>query len=198
MLRKMIALTAVAGAAALAAPGAAGAATADSSATRSLRLRAGLTLEIPATWRVYGTADRIHVVTGACRNPRGGFFEPGCRGFWVLGPKALRTGAAGFLPYDPDNGPFYPASDVAPCPADPRYGQVIGKAIVAGRRKVGVGHRAQYRVWPGRCVSYRNGAQRSTFRQREWYLPKERILVVDQWATPGLATILRNADWVRR
>jgi len=31
--------------------------------------------------------------------------------------------------------------------------------------------------------------------QREWYLPQSKILVIDQWATPGLATILKNATW---
>lgn len=198
MFRKVIALTAVAGAAVLAAPAPGAAATAGGApATKPLRLRAGLTLQIPATWRVYGTGDWVRVVTGACRNPRGGFFEPRCDSFWVLGPKALRTGGEGFQRYNPINGGFYPASDVAPCPSDPRYGHVIGKAIEVGGRRIGT-RRAHYRVWPGRCVSYRDGAQKSTFKQREWYLAKERILIVDKWATPGLATILRNAVWAGR
>lgn len=198
MFRKMIALTVVAGAAVLPAQAPAAASAGESSATQLLRLRAGLTLEIPARWRVYGTADRVHVVTGPCRDPRGGFFTPRCEGFWVMGPKALKTGGEGFRRYNPVNGPFYPTSDVAPCPTNPKYGQVIGKAIVVSRRGVGAWHKAHYRVWPGRCVSYSTGAQKSTFKQREWYLAKERILIVDQWNTPGLATVLKNAVWENR
>ena len=198
MFRKMIALTAVAGATALLAQVPASASAAGSSATQLLRLRAGLTLEIPAKWRVYGTADQVHVITGACRKPRGGFFEPKCDGFWVMGPKALKTGGEGFQRYNPINGPFYPTSDVAPCRTNPKYGQVIGKAIVVSSRNIGVAHKAHYRVWPGRCVSYTNGAQKSTFKQREWYLAKQKILIIDQWATPGLATILKNAVWENR
>ncbi|WP_440098373.1 hypothetical protein [Streptosporangium sp. H16] len=191
MMKRTIAVTAVAGAAVLAAqlPASAG------SSTALLRLRAGLTLEIPNSWRVYGTADQIRVVTGACARPNGGYFQPRCDSFWVMGPKTLKRGGEGFRRYDPTQGPYYPASDVQRCPTDPRYGQVIGKAIVVGYRNIGVAHKAHYRVWPGRCVSYSGGEQKSTFNQREWYLPQSKILVVDQWATPGLATILKNATW---
>ncbi|MEU4407457.1 hypothetical protein AB0F88_23275 [Streptosporangium sp. NPDC023963] len=191
MMKRTITLAAVAGAAVLAAQFPASA----SSSTAPLRLRAGLTLEIPNSWRVYRTADRVQVVTGACARPGRGYFQPKCDSFWVMGPKTLKIGAEGFGPYDPTQGPYYPASDVQRCPTDPKYGQVLGKAIVVGYRNVGVAHKAHYRVWPGRCVSYSNGGQKSTFNQREWYLPQSKILVVDQWATPGLATILKNAVW---
>ncbi len=191
MMKRTIAVTAVAGAAVLAAQLPASA----SSSTALLRLRAGLTLEIPGSWRVYGTADRVQVVTGACARPNRGYFQPKCDSFWVMGPKAIKIGSEGFGPYRPDQGPYYPASDVQRCPTDPKYGQVIGKAIVVGYRNVGVAHKAHYRVWPGRCVSYSSAEQKSTFKQREWYLPQSKILIVDQWATPGLSAILKNAVW---
>ncbi|MFF3440274.1 hypothetical protein [Streptosporangium sp. NPDC002721] len=190
MMKRTITLAAVAGAAVLAAQ-----LPASANSTALLRLRGGLTLEIPSSWRVYGTADQVRVVTGACARPKGGYFQPRCDSFWIIGPKALRTGGEGFRRYDPTQGPYYPASDVVPCATNPKYGQVIGKAIAVGYRNIGVAHKAHYRVWPGRCVTYDGGEQKSTFDQREWYLPKTKVLVVDQWATPGLSTILKNATW---
>ncbi|GAA3007386.1 hypothetical protein GCM10017559_31890 [Streptosporangium longisporum] len=171
--------------------------TSVTSATALLRLRGGLTLEIPASWRVYGTADRVRVVTGACARPGGDFFQPRCDSFWVMGPKALKNGGEGLRRYDPTQGPFFPAGDVPPCPTNPRYGHVIGKATTVGYRTVGAGHRAHYRVWPGRCITYNGAVQKSTFDQREWYLPTSKILVIDKWSTPGLDRILKNAVWAR-
>ncbi|MFF5244522.1 hypothetical protein ACFY3V_09600 [Streptosporangium sp. NPDC000095] len=191
MMKRTITLAAVAGAALLVAQLPASA----SSSTAELRLRGGLTLRIPDSWWVSGTADQLRVVTGACARPKGGYFQPKCKSFWVMGPKALKSGGEGFRRYDPTQGPYYPASDVAPCATNPKYGQVIGKAIAVGYRNIGVAHKAHYRVWPGRCVTYSGGEQKSTFKQREWYLPQSKILIIDQWATPGLATILKNATW---
>ncbi|WP_157530187.1 hypothetical protein [Microtetraspora niveoalba] len=193
----MIISAAVAGVAVLAfqAPASAAVPPSSSTAANTLSLRAGLTLALPGTWRVYGGGDQIRVVTGACAKPKSHYFEPRCRSFWVMGAQALKTGGEGFQPYNPNQGPFYPAVDVAPCATNPSLGQVLGKAAAVGHRAVGAGHRAHYRVWTGRCVRNDNGEQKSTFSQREWYLPKERILVVDQWNTPGLSTVLKNATW---
>ncbi|MEU8378415.1 hypothetical protein [Streptosporangium sp. NPDC048865] len=190
MKKRTITLAAVAGAVVLAAQ-----LPASATSATLLRLRGGLTLEIPNSWRVYGTADQVRVVTGACARPKGGYFQPRCDSFWIMGPKALKRGGEGFRRYDPVQGPYYPASDVVPCATDPRHGQVLGKAVVVGYRDIGAAHRAHYRVWPGRCVSYSDFGQKSTFSQREWYLPKTKLLIVDQWATPGLAGILKNATW---
>ncbi|WP_433414499.1 hypothetical protein ACQP1V_34385 [Microtetraspora malaysiensis] len=192
----MIISAVVAGVAVLAAPAPTSAAVSSSStaATTPLSVRGVLTLTLPGTWHVYGGGDQIRVVTGACARPRGHYYEPNCQSFWLLGGQALKTGGEGFQPYNPRRGPFYPAVDVPPCATDPSLGQVFGKAVAAGYRAVGAGHKARYRVWPGRCVRG-NGEQKSTFSQREWYLPKERILIVDQWNTPGLTTVLKNATW---
>lgn len=205
MMRKMITLAAVAGVAVSVAqvPASASsssvlsssASSSSTDATTPLALRGGLTLDLPSSWQVYGGGDQIRVVTGACARPRSHYFEPKCRSFWVMGTQAIRTGGEGFQTYNPNQGPFYPAVDVAPCATNPSLGQVLGKAVAVGYRAVGAGHKAHYRVWPGRCVRYDNGEQKSTFKQREWYLPKERILIVDQWGTPGLATVLKNAAW---
>jgi len=35
----------------------------------------------------------------------------------------------------------------------------------------------------------------TSYRQRVWYLPSSRILVVDEWWTPGLAGVLAAATF---
>jgi hypothetical protein len=163
--------------------------------TQPLKLRGGLTLHLPIKWAVHRVSpDWIHVVTGRCAKPSGGYGTPGCRGFWVLGPKAIKHGNELFHAYD-GTRPFYPATDVQQCPSNGKWGQVLGSAKVKGLRRLGPGHKAAYREWRASCVSYANGKVKSRYTQREWYLPKTRILVVDQWSTPGLSAALRNADW---
>jgi hypothetical protein len=33
------------------------------------------------------------------------------------------------------------------------------------------------------------------FQQRDWYLPVEKILIMDEYSTPGLGQILAAATW---
>ncbi|MGV9776939.1 hypothetical protein [Streptosporangium sp. NPDC003464] len=200
MRKTVYALAALAGAAMLAVPAAASASTASASttsasasATQTLSFR-GMSLTIPSGWQVYRDGDRVKVITGACGKPSAGYFTPKCDAFWIFGPKVLKYGHEGFSAYTPEQ-PFYPASDVQACPFNGKYGQVLGKATAVGVRQVGPGHKADYRSWFGRCVKHSNGEQTATFDQREWYLPKSKILVVDVWNTPGLADTLRRASW---
>ncbi|WP_433246660.1 hypothetical protein ACQPYK_45620 [Streptosporangium sp. CA-135522] len=181
-------LAALAAAALIAAPMAASA-----SATQRLSFR-GMNLTIPSAWRVHRDGDQVKVITGTCGEPSGGYFTPGCDAFWIFGPKRIKYGHEGFSAYTPER-PFYPASDVQRCPFNGKHGQVLGKATVADLRQVGAGHKANYRSWSGRCVKYTNGEQTATFDQREWFLPKSKILVVDVWNTPGLAGVLKGATW---
>ncbi|MFF5208043.1 hypothetical protein [Streptosporangium sp. NPDC000396] len=200
-MRKTVFALATLAAAALVAPmitSAASASTApasavSASATKTLSFR-GMNLSIPSSWRVYRASDQVKVVTGACGTPSAGYFTPKCDAFWLLGPKQIKYGHEGFSAYTPDQ-PYYPASDVQPCPFNGKDSQVFGKATAAGLRQVGPGHKAHYRSWFGRCVKNSNGEQTATFDQREWYLPKSKILVVDVWNTPGLADTLKNAAW---
>ncbi|TDD47996.1 hypothetical protein E1286_16285 [Nonomuraea terrae] len=190
MSKRFLAVAATAAAAVLAVPAAAHAAPA-----QPLKLRGGLTLYLPIEWEVHRVnPDWTKVVTGKCANPSGEYGTPGCDSFWILGPKAIKAGNELFRPY---NGakPFYPATDVQRCPHNGKWGQVLGEARAKGLRQVGPGHRAAYREWKATCVSYTDGAVKSRYVQREWYLPRTRVLVVDQWNTPGLADALRNADW---
>lgn len=168
---------------------------AHASATYPLKLRKGLTLNLPAGWKVYGKGtDWIRVVTGACAKPKAGYGEPECDSFWVLGPKAIKVGQELFNPYT-GKSPFYPATDVQLCPHNDKWGQTMGPLADEGLRQMGQGHKAAYRKWKFSCISYTNGSVKSRYTQREWFLPTSKILIVDQWSTPGLATVLKNAVW---
>lgn len=193
MLKRSLAVTAVAASALLLVP----AAAANAAPAQQLKLRGGLTLYVPIKWKVYGGGtDYVHVVTGKCAHPGGGFFTPDCKGFWIFGPKAIKTGAEGFGPYNAQRGGYYPASDVQRCPADGRLlrGERIGRHV-KGLRQVGPGHKAHYHEFTTRCRTHSGKSTRTRFTTREWYLPATKVLVVDEWKTPGLTDTLRNADW---
>ncbi|MEU7988980.1 hypothetical protein AB0B56_29360 [Streptosporangium canum] len=170
------------------------AAFAAESGTKSLHLRKGLTLTIPKSWKVYKVEkDWLRVVTGSCARPGAsgfGFREPECDSFWVMGPEAIKKGDEFFNAYTPDR-PFYPSTDVPPCPFDKDL-SLIGYTLASkGLRQIGPGRKAYYRNWSGKCANHKV----KYFNQREWFLPKSKILIIDQWNTPGLSTILKNATW---
>ncbi|MGN9785860.1 hypothetical protein ACTMTF_30850 [Nonomuraea sp. ZG12] len=197
MSKRSLAVVAVAAAAVLMAPATATATATAAAPAHQLKLRNGLTLYLPMKWRIHGGGtDWIHVVTGKCAHPEGGFFTTDCKGFWILGPKAIKLGAEGFGPYNVDRGGYYPASDVQRCPVDGKLLRVekIGPHK-KGLRQVGPGHKAAYHEFQTRCRTHSGKITSTRFTTREWYLPKTKILVVDTWKTPGLATALRNADW---
>lgn len=163
--------------------------------TKPLHLRAGLTLTIPTSWKVYkGYGDEVRVVTGSCRTiGTSGFgFGDTCHAFSVMGPKRIASGNE-FSPYTP-NKHFYPSSDVQPCPLNKKLYWLPGGLVTKGVRQVGPGHKAYYRKWSEKCGTSGDNITRR-FSQREWYLPKSKILIVDQRNTPGLSTILKNASW---
>ncbi|HUR02551.1 MAG TPA: hypothetical protein VM347_08425 [Nonomuraea sp.] len=191
-MSKRNAVAGLAVAAALLVAAAPASASAASAARHPLKLRNGLTLSLPSSWKVYGKGDWLHVVTGKCAKPKGAYFTSECDGFWVLGPAAVKVGHE-LNPYTPDQ-PFYSATDVEPCPVDHKWGQVLHGAAAKGLRQVGPGHKAYYRAWKGTCVTG-TGKVRARFVQREWYLPKTGVLVVDSWNTPGLLGVLKHAAW---
>lgn len=170
----------------------------ESGATKELHLRKGLTLTIPASWKVDTVAkDWLRVITGPCPTKGTdmyGFRDSGCHSFWVMGPKAIKVGHELFNAYTPD-GPFYPATDVGPCPV--KKNLYIGRSTLAakGLRQVGAGHKADYRDWAGTCVTMSGYKVKAHYDQREWFLPTSKILVIDQWNTPGLSGILKHATW---
>ncbi|MGR6914038.1 hypothetical protein ACU635_07295 [[Actinomadura] parvosata] len=154
----------------------------------------GMTLYVPIQWKVHRFgSDAVQVVTGTCGRAMG-WSTPECDSFYLLGPKYIKIGAEGWGPYTGER-PFYTASDVQPCPFDDKWGEVIGPKVSRGLRQVGPGHKAAYNAWQAKCVSYSGSRTYKRFTQREWYLPKTKLLVVDQWNTPGLADTLKHADW---
>ncbi|TDE56006.1 hypothetical protein E1295_12190 [Nonomuraea mesophila] len=190
MSKRHLAVAAAVAATVLAAP-----LPAAADSTRPLKLRGGLTLLLPAAWKVHRVKPGwTRVVTGKCAAPKAGYGTPGCDSFWILGPKAIRQGDELFRPYTGASA-FYPATDVQRCPRNSKWGQTLGAARKKGLRQVGPGHRAAYREWAAACVSYANGRVRSRFVQREWFLPTTKVLVVDQWSTPGLSGVLQRARW---
>ncbi|MEU6789856.1 hypothetical protein ABZ912_62670 [Nonomuraea angiospora] len=162
---------------------------------QAVKLRKGLTLYIPIKWVVHRFGEDVQIVTGKCGKPMG-WGTPECDAFYVLGPSSIKRGAEGFGPYT-GKRPFYTASDVQPCPFNQKWGEAIGPKVTRGLRQVGAGHKAAYNAWKSECVKYSGSTTKVLLRftQREWYLPKSKILIVDQWNTPGLADTLKNADW---
>ncbi|MBO3748948.1 hypothetical protein J5X84_22955 [Streptosporangiaceae bacterium NEAU-GS5] len=156
------------------------AAAAQASSSHGLHFRKGLTLTVPSSWKVAGKGDWKRVVTGK-------------HSFQVLGPEAIKMGHEIFRPYTPD-APFYPATDVQPCPYDKKLYIGTAGTPVKGLKQVGPGHKAYYRAWPIACTNH-SGKVVGHFTQREWYLPASKILIVDRFGTKNLAAILKNASW---
>lgn len=159
-------------------------------ATKPLTFR-GMTIQIPSSWKVKDTGGgTFHVLTGGCPSR-----AVECKGFWLHGPQGIKYAYEGGK-YDPKL-PYHPSSGVMECVQDKRYwsSPLPAKPTVTGVRKVGAGHKAYYRVWKISCSKQTGGATSVSYPQKLWYLPSSKILVVDQWQTPGLSTALKHATW---
>jgi hypothetical protein len=152
-----------------------------------------MTIRLPPGWRATrDAADRVTVAAGGtCRRSAGGV---DCPGFLLLGPSQIAI-AHELGPYRPDRV-WHPGTGVEGCPADrdglveqsptrPRRG---GFAMVGTKWAV-------YRDWEVPCLDAGTLKPRTSYRQRVWYLPSSRILVVDEWSTPGLARVLAAATF---
>jgi hypothetical protein len=149
-----------------------------------------LTIRLGRGWRAGGGGDHVEVATSrACRRSAG---RVDCPGFLLLGPSQIAI-ASGLAPYDPDQV-WHPGSGVEGCPQD-RDGLAEvtpTKPTKRGAAKVG-GKDAVYREWRVGCVDARTGEPEASYTQRVWYLKASRILVVDEWSTPGLSEALAAA-----
>ncbi|GAB3909487.1 hypothetical protein GCM10027612_85520 [Microbispora bryophytorum subsp. camponoti] len=165
--------------------------------TKKVRLRSGLTLTIPTSWKVVKNGkDWVRIITGSCPTlgtEDFGFRDWGCHSFWVLGPKALAIGLHTFQAYKSKYG-YDPATDVGICPKSYQLYKGEWKLADKGLRQVGRGHKADYHRWAGTCVD-KKWRVKLHYNQREWYLPTSKILVLDQWDDPRLSAILKNATW---
>ncbi|KAB8180720.1 hypothetical protein [Microbispora catharanthi] len=169
----------------------------ESGGTKQVRLRSGLTLTIPKSWKVAkDDKDWVRVITGSCPTygtEDFGFRDWGCHSFWVLGPKALKIGLRTFQAYKSKYG-YDPATDVSICPKSYKLYKGEWKLADKGLRQVGPGHKADYHKWAATCVD-KKWRVKLHYNQREWYLPTSKILVLDQWDHPQLGAILKNATW---
>jgi hypothetical protein len=152
-----------------------------------------MTIRLRPGWRATrDAADRVTVASGAaCRRSLGGV---DCPGFLLLGPSQIAIGHE-LGPYRPERV-WHPGAGVEGCPAD-RDGlveQTPARPRTAGFAKVG-SRRAVYRVWVVPCLDATTLKPEGSYRQRVWYLPSSRILVVDEWSTPGLAGVLAAATF---
>jgi hypothetical protein len=151
-----------------------------------------LTIRLGRGWRAGGGGDQVEVATSrACRRSAG---RVDCPGFLLLGPTQIAI-ASELTPYDPDQV-WHPGSGVEGCPQD-RDGLAEvtpTKPAKRGVAKVG-GKDAVYREWRVSCVDARTGEPEASYTQRVWYLKASKILVVDEWSTPGLGEALAAAKF---
>jgi hypothetical protein len=151
-----------------------------------------LTIRLGRGWRAGGGGDQVEVATSrACRRSAG---RVDCPGFLLLGPSQIAI-ASELTPYDPDQV-WHPGSGVEGCPQD-RDGLAEvtpTKPAKRGVAKVG-GKDAVYREWRVSCVDARTGEPEASYTQRVWYLKASKILVVDEWSTPGLGEALAAAKF---
>jgi hypothetical protein len=151
-----------------------------------------LTIRLGRGWRAGGGGDQVEVATSrTCRRSAG---RVDCPGFLLLGPSQIAI-ASELAPYDPDQV-WHPGSGVEGCPQD-RDGLAEvtpTKPAKRGVAKVG-GKDAVYREWRVSCVDARTGEPEASYTQRVWYLKASKILVVDEWSTPGLSEALAAAKF---
>jgi hypothetical protein len=151
-----------------------------------------LTIRLARGWRAGGGSDQVEVATSrACRRSAG---RVDCPGFLLLGPSQIAI-ASELAPYDPERV-WHPGTGIEGCPQD-RDGLAEvtpSKPAKRGVAKVG-GKDAVYREWRVGCVDARTGKPEAGYTQRVWYLKASRILVVDEWSTPGLGEALAAAKF---
>ncbi|TDC09103.1 serine/threonine-protein kinase [Actinomadura bangladeshensis] len=130
-------------------------------------------------------------------------YDNNCPGFTVIGEPWVNDGSTGWRSFRV-NGPWGPETEAfRTCP---HRGDLNGIGTPEDREKPArtgtgpVGTRsAQYREWRLNCV-FLNGANQfrpagAAYVQRYWYLADPRLLIVDEWDTPGLREILAKATW---
>jgi hypothetical protein len=201
----------IAGALALLATGCSGGGKNGSAPQSGLKV-GNLTLAAPAGWKVnkdmFPDSFRV-VVSGTCKADDDIANQNGCPGFQVLG--------ASYVTPDEQNGPpvspYDPAETHAGqfvqdagynCPADPKLrgtGKAQGAKLVKQATATVGGRTAEYREW--RIACYTRGPEvgeplkktGTVYTERDWYLAAAKILIVDEWNTPGLDQLLAKATW---
>jgi len=139
------------------------------------------------------------VSTGACA----GEYLIGAEGGSACATFSLIVGAGsphGKLPYYvPGVSAYTTSTGATGCPGRPAslwLRTTPSKPYYSGYAPVTSTKTAYYTVWELGCVPAGSTSKPSLyFQQRDWYLPESNILIVDEYATPGLAQILATAIW---
>ncbi|GAA0598076.1 serine/threonine-protein kinase [Actinomadura livida] len=159
------------------------------------------TITAPKSWRV----TRIEGELGGYRVRVPGECAPteyrgeACPMVQVLGSKWVDPPPTTAIEsYEPAYA-WHPGTDPSHiCPPRPLIPSASGVRLL-NQAFAKVGDRtAEYREWRMQCADFVAGGMRARdvfFVQRLWYLPQSRILIVDEWDTPGLAQILARAKW---
>jgi hypothetical protein len=151
---------------------------------------ASLSFELPPGWRLaaYGSGD-------ACAEPAHHSGTPvvlGCHGIDIQSGTIVGSEGSPYAAGQP--GGWYRATDVQPCPVQPRlangeFNGIVGGAtspsVESGLRPVG-SHRAWYDRWEAVC---RNGYR---FSPQAWYLPVSHVLFLDYTGHAETSRILAS------
>uniref|UniRef100_UPI003F495401 hypothetical protein n=1 Tax=Nonomuraea bangladeshensis TaxID=404385 RepID=UPI003F495401 len=174
-------------------------ATAD---TKTISYR-GMHLEVPRAWTVrdYRQSEDLLIVMTKAGCDRA---KAVCPYFQIAGPRKIHGSKDPHWigeTYQPGSSPYHPETSVTACRfqkgdrESERFSGGLGrKPLKTGERQVGKGHQARYYAWAGECIDAKLRVTRR-FVQREWYLPKEKIVIVDGWDTAGLAGVIKRATW---
>ena len=174
--------------------------------TRTLQL-GPLTLRVPGTWRITARDSQgdYTVSTGWC--PGDAFYavedDSPCPSFLLIrnaGPTP-NIGGVSMQTYTP--GKSFWTTGATGCPGKtltPTFPSWFWTPTSTGPLSNGyaavtAAKTADYTVWRFGCYDAPRAPPVFYFQQRDWYLPVSRILIVDEYATPGLAQILATATW---
>ena len=159
-----------------------------------------LILRVPAAWHVtYHDAQGDYTVsTTSCAGDDliGAEGGSACPSFSLI-ENAGTSGEPAGTGYRP--GSVYTRSTGATgCPARPTTGwfrDIPATPYSSGYAPVTAARTADYTVWQVGCLPDDRPPPAFYFQQRDWYLPDSDILIIDEYATPGLAQILATATW---
>ncbi|MFI0444196.1 serine/threonine-protein kinase [Actinomadura sp. 6N118] len=168
-----------------------------------------LQLSVPQGWKVQrlgGPGGNYRVdVPGRCPanawypDMRRTYYNSGCPSFALLDEnKMLWTQEAQEARYRRGKG-FHPANDPGGvCPPKPATYRMRTPDRLMKKGLAQVGNRkAEYYEWRFYCIAQDvNGTRKDPFIQKTWFFPQSKILIVDDWNTPGLEKILAAATWL--
>jgi hypothetical protein len=172
-----------------------------------------LTITPPAGWKRQDDQqkDSYHlVISGTCTDD-GAAQLSGCHAVHVLGadyvaPNPNGDNALPVQPYaltEPHSGQYVQDTGYE-CPANKTLRAAAtkqgAKLVKQATEQVG-GKTAQYREWSIPCWTKDpdSGLPKTktstVYTEQDWYVPDEKVLVVDEWKTAALKGLLAKATW---